>query len=205
MRVKSLTPPFPSVFPMTPMTSSALYSPPVMPFSSPEASDTDFNSTLRTSIAIVFASRLRASEPFEMCGRSRLARQVAAIGLADDLAVARDDLAGLDRRDRPALERLAFEWREVRHALQVFRAHHLFHLEVDDDEVSIGADRDRALLRVDAIDAGRRAGRALDQDFKRHAAQAAIVQQCGQVGAERRQTRPRAMEAGFRFVGRARP
>src|SRR5262249_40566585 len=53
MRVKSLTPPFPSVFPITPMTSSALNSPSVMPFSRPEASDTDFNSTLRTSIAIV--------------------------------------------------------------------------------------------------------------------------------------------------------
>ena len=52
MRVKSLTPPFPSVLPMTPMTASALNRPLVMPFSRPEASDTDFNSTLRTSIAI---------------------------------------------------------------------------------------------------------------------------------------------------------
>src|SRR6185503_4759387 len=190
MRVKSLTPPFPSVFPMTPMTSSALYSPPVMPFSSPEASDTDFNSTLRTSIAIVFASRLRASEPFEMCGRSRLARQVAAIGLADDLAVARDDLAGLDRCDRPALERLAFERREVRHALQVFRAHDFFHLEVNDNQIGIRAHGDRAFLRIDAVDPGRRTGRAFDQDLERHAAQAAVVQQRGQVGAERRQARP---------------
>ena len=66
MRVKSLTPPFPSVLPMTPMTSSALNSPLVMPFSRPEASDTDFNSTLRTSIAIVFLPYVGAAHPSRM-------------------------------------------------------------------------------------------------------------------------------------------
>ncbi len=52
MRVKSLTPPLPSVLPITAMTSSALNCPLRMQVSMPEASCTFFNSTLATSIAI---------------------------------------------------------------------------------------------------------------------------------------------------------
>src|SRR5262249_12750934 len=159
---------FPSVLPITPMTSSALNSPLVMPFSSPEASETDFNSTLRPSIAMAFpASRLPASEPFEMSCRSRFARQIAAIGLADVFAVSRDDIAGLDRCNRPALERLTIKRRKIRHALQGLRAHDLLHLKIDNHEVCIGADGDRALLRIDAVDPRRGAGRAFNQDFER--------------------------------------
>ena len=54
MRVKSLTPPLPSVLPMTAMTSSAENCPFLIAASMPEASCTFFNSTLTTSMAITF-------------------------------------------------------------------------------------------------------------------------------------------------------
>src|SRR5262249_45786438 len=53
MRVKSLTPPLPSVLPMTATTSSALNCPARMRSSRPEASCTCLSTTFATSIAIV--------------------------------------------------------------------------------------------------------------------------------------------------------
>src|SRR5262249_14180168 len=52
MRVKSFTPPLPSVLPMTAITSSALNCPRAMQASSPEASCTVLSSIFATSIAI---------------------------------------------------------------------------------------------------------------------------------------------------------
>ena len=52
MRVKSLTPPLPSVLPITAITSSAANWPLAMHASRPDASLTVFNSTFATSIAI---------------------------------------------------------------------------------------------------------------------------------------------------------
>src|SRR5262249_16750807 len=52
MRVKSFTPPLPSVLPMTAITSSAVNWPRAMQASSPEASCTVLSSTFATSIAI---------------------------------------------------------------------------------------------------------------------------------------------------------
>ena len=52
MRVKSLTPPLPSVLPITAMTSSAANWPLAMQASRPDASLTVFSSTFATSIAI---------------------------------------------------------------------------------------------------------------------------------------------------------
>ncbi len=69
MRVKSLTPPLPSVLPMTAITLSALNCPLRMQASTPEASCTFFNSTLATSIAItrnphlVFITVMRGLDP----------------------------------------------------------------------------------------------------------------------------------------------
>src|SRR5712691_4934128 len=56
MRVKSLTPPLPSVLPMTATTSSAVNCPALIRFSRPLASCTDLSSTFATSIAIVISS-----------------------------------------------------------------------------------------------------------------------------------------------------
>ena len=56
MRVKSLTPPLPSVLPMTAITSSAVNWPLAMQASSPEASCTVLSSTFATSIAISYLS-----------------------------------------------------------------------------------------------------------------------------------------------------
>src|SRR5262245_26476463 len=53
MRVKSLTPPLPSVLPMTAITSSAVNCPALIRSSTPLASCTVLSSTFATSIAIL--------------------------------------------------------------------------------------------------------------------------------------------------------
>src|SRR5207253_2932454 len=60
IRVKSLTPPLPSVLPMTAITSSAVNCPPAMHASNPEASWTVLSSIFTTSIAILCFSGLHA-------------------------------------------------------------------------------------------------------------------------------------------------
>src|SRR3982074_2371551 len=96
--------------------------------------------------------------------RTWLARQVAPIRLRNDLAVARDDHASFDSGNRPTAQSLALERREIRHSVQVLGPHDAFLFEVDNHQISIGADRDRALLRIDAVNSGRAAGGALDQN-----------------------------------------
>src|SRR5271166_6633479 len=64
MRVKSLTPPLPSVFPMTAITSSAVNCPAARRTSRPDASCTLLSSTLATSIDIVRSAFLSPPHPF---------------------------------------------------------------------------------------------------------------------------------------------
>jgi hypothetical protein len=97
---------------------------------------------------------------------------------------------------------LAFERREIGHALQLLGAHHALEVEIDHDEIGVGADRDGALLRIGAVDARRAAGGALDQHVQRNAAQPAVVQQRRQMGSERGQPGARAVQAGLRPLGR---
>src|SRR5712672_2081100 len=61
MRVKSLTPPLPSVLPITATTSSAPNTPALMHAAMPEASITLFNSTLVTTMAMGSRSLERVS------------------------------------------------------------------------------------------------------------------------------------------------
>src|SRR6266545_3621874 len=69
MRVKSLTPPLPSVLPMTAITSSAVNCPPAMHASNPAASWTVLSSIFTTSIAILCCSSSHA-------GRTRAAQHL---------------------------------------------------------------------------------------------------------------------------------
>src|ERR1700722_400744 len=71
MRVKSLTPPLPSVLPMTAMTSSALNWPFLIAASMPEASCTFFNSTLATWMAIAFNLRWFQQKKLSSCAAVR--------------------------------------------------------------------------------------------------------------------------------------
>src|SRR6202011_60349 len=138
MRVKSLTPPLPSVLPITAITSSAANVPALMHASIPEASITVFNSTLETTIAMPSNSlRGRALfQHFEIArsaidhairrttfaahfvaqrsGRSRIDPPLVRIAAGDE-----HDAVGVARcrRRHPALDdilahqlRLALEW-----------------------------------------------------------------------------------------------
>src|SRR5581483_9300051 len=98
MRVKSLTPPLPSVLPMTAITSSAANWPFLMHSSTPPASCTVFNSTFATSIAI---------PPFSPC----LSHPRLAFAAQHFL----ESVAAVDHRPRRALgpDRLPFSPRRV--------------------------------------------------------------------------------------------
>src|SRR5262249_56136344 len=115
-------------------------------------------------------ARLWTWERGEVRRRTRLAWHIASVGLCHDLAVTCNDLAALDGCHGPTAQPLALERREVRHSLQVFGAHDAFLFEVDDHQICIRANRDGALPRVNAVDKGRTAGRALTHDVERHAA-----------------------------------
>src|SRR5262249_33630767 len=125
------------------------------------------------------------------CGRRsrpsrRRAGKVTAARWADDLAVSRHELAGLDGRDRPAPQRLALERREIRHAAQVFGGHDFLEREIDDDEIGVGARRDRAFARKDAVSPRGGAGGQIYEPFERDAMAAAVMQQDWKMRAERR-------------------
>src|SRR3954471_18137131 len=98
MRVKSFTPPLPSVLPITAMTWSAVNWPWRIQASSPEASCTLFSSTLATSMAIPLCPRFFCLPS----GRARPRHHLAA----DHLLVA---FAAID--DRPLLAAAGLELR----------------------------------------------------------------------------------------------
>src|SRR5262249_5370880 len=125
----------------------------------------------------------------------RRAGKVAAARWADDLAVSRHELAGLDGRDRPAPQRLALERREIRHAAQVFGANDFLEGEIGDDEIGVGARRDRAFARKDAVGPRGRAGGEIDEALERDAMATAVMQQDRKMRAERGMAWARAVQA----------
>src|SRR5262245_10795751 len=85
MRVKSFTPPLPSVFPMTAITSSAPNCPRAMHASSPEASCTVLSSTFATSIANSPSSRAARNDALRQ--REAIFCDVAGARVPDPILV----------------------------------------------------------------------------------------------------------------------
>src|ERR1700704_6200446 len=89
MRVKSFTPPLPSVLPITAMTWSAVNCPLRIQASSPEASCTLFSSTFATSMAILLFPRLFCVPSGRTRPRHKLAAEhlLVAFAAVDDRPV----------------------------------------------------------------------------------------------------------------------
>jgi len=91
----------------------------------------------------------------------------AVLRLADPLVVLDDQLAARQDVRRAGGDLAALERRVVDAHVQRVLAEHLLALGIPHQHVGVGADRERALLRVEPEDLGRRGRRDLDEPVER--------------------------------------
>src|SRR4051794_8534803 len=122
------------------------------------------------------------------CGLPRglqVAQVLRAAWVCEQLVVLDEELSSLDRRYRPAGELLALEGGEVGVRTELARVDHALEGRVDDGQVGVSADADRALLRIHPEDLRRALGDALRQALQRYATlMVAVVEHRRQVRAD---------------------
>src|SRR5204863_5046281 len=134
---------------------------------------------------------LRLLEPSGPRRSANRPAKVLARRSAPHLAMLPHHLAAEHRVSRPAPHGEARERREVLRRLEQLGRDDLLALGIEHDEVGVGADRDRALLRVEAEGARRVRARQLHDAREREPA-------LGPLGDEVRVEERRAAEAGQR-------
>src|SRR5262249_26046759 len=102
--------------------------------------------------------------------------------LPDRLAILHLHVASHDRVNRHAFDLPAAPWRRMVLAVQFFRVDCRFLVHIDDGEIAVGAEPDRAFLRIHLPDLGDVFALHLDVVIERHAALVDLRQDQGDVG-----------------------